>query len=331
MINFIFLKIFCKLENVYFICLDQGNIFYYGTISTNQDFSKHFLSTPDVEQKHIDNVKSQEIFCGKNVLALIDTSGKVFLFNENEGLIKLRLENRIKTIKFVDNNFYALTTDNRFLYEFTQKRNTDFSLNNYFEYKYNIEEEFVSKIQLLEMPYYVNLLFFMGEFSNKISNYDLKKKIFKGEKNQLRRSRDKDRESTYESILSGEINSNNKTINNLSVHKNSSVDDKKINNNYINNINININNSGCKSLLNNENDNSHLHDNNSNSSVFNHIKIAIEAGESAKIVKPILNLNTGNFLNKNLNKLISESNFINFLLKHKKIIFPKRFFKVFLF
>lgn len=274
------------------------------------------MNAPDIAQKHIDNVKSQEIFCGKNVLALIDTNGKVFLFNENEGLIKLRLENRIKSIKFVENNFYALTTDNRVLYEFAQKRCNDFSLNNYFENKFNIEEEFVSKIQLLEMPYYVNLLFFMGEFPSKIANFDLKRKVFKSEKNQMRQSNEKDRDSAYESLISGGNNNNNNSnliansiSNNISLHKNLNFgEDKKINNNYINNINININNSGRgNSLIHNEIESSNLNDNNSNNSVFNHIKIAIEAADTEKIRKPILNLNAGNMLNKNLNTLISES------------------------
>jgi len=241
-------------------------------------------------------------------LALIDTSGKIFLYNENEGLVSVRLENRTKSIKFIENNFYALTTDNRILYEFSQKRNTDFSLNNYFENKFYIEEDFVSNIQLLEMPYYVNLLFFMGEFSSKISNYDMKKKIFKGEKNQLRQSKEIDRESAYESILSGNNNLINNNSNNVSLHKNSVLDEKKINNNYINNINININNAaGGNSLLHNEIENSNLHDNNSNSSVFKHIKIAIEANDAAKIGKPIVNLISGDLLNKNLSTLISES------------------------
>jgi len=294
-----------------FTSKDEGNVFYFGTISSNQDLSKHIMSPPDIELKRIDNVKSQEIFCGKNVLALIDLSKKVFLYNENEGLIRLRLDNRIKAIKFIENNFYALTTDNRTLYEFSQKRSNDFSLNNYFEYKYIIEEEFVSKINLLEMPYYVNLLFFIGEFPNKIVNYDLKRKVLKGEKTQMHRSKEKDRDSAYESIISGSNSINNNITmnnnNNVSLRKNL-MEDKKINNNYIHNINININNSGGgNSLIHNDIESSNIHDNNSNNSVFNHIKIAIEAADAAKLSKPIVNFNAGNLLNKNLNTLISES------------------------
>ncbi len=155
-------------------------------------------------------MKSQEIFCGKNVLAILDIVGKVFLFNENDGLIKLKIENRIKTIKFNDNNFYAMTADNKILYEFTQKKILDFNLDNYFEYKYFIEDEFVSKIQLLEMPYFVNLLFFMGEFQNNLNYNNIKKKIFKGEKNLSRdlskdysNMKEKDMDSAYESVLTG--------------------------------------------------------------------------------------------------------------------------------
>ena len=145
-------------------------------------------------------------------------------------------------------------------------------MNNYLEYKFYIDEDVKPKLKILEMPYYINLLFFISETYQ--SGIDSKKRIFKGELNRTTQ-------------IETHIFDNSKTFTN---------ENKKINNNYINNINININNNSSSIITQNDMENN----------LLNHIKIAI-SGENSKQAKPIVNLNTGNILNKNLNSLIKES------------------------
>jgi len=185
------------------------------------------------------------------------------------------------------------------LYEFYQKRNSCFSLNNYLERKFNIDEDLGLKVQLLEMPYYINLIFFIGEYSSKNFCSDLKKKIFRDEN--LREYND--RESIFSNLSCGQnlINKNNiSLISNL-------TEEKKIINNYINNINININNSKGN-LIRNEIKKPILIDNKTNLDLINQTNL----GESEKRLK--FHSNNKKSLEKNTNAFMTESK-IKIILK----------------
>jgi hypothetical protein len=136
-----------------------------------------------------------------------------------------------------------LTNENNLIYEFSQKINSEFSLNNYFESRYIIDKQFSENFKLFEMPYYNNILFFLSDNSNKLNeNYDKENlKVF-----HLDKKRNSWRENfnnkEYQSLSQSQSQSQYDDSNFINI-------DNKINNNYINNINININNSNNRDTI----------------------------------------------------------------------------------
>lgn len=276
---------------------------------------KNIVNHPDVNIKYIENIKAQNIYCGKNVLSLLDNSGKIFLFNEADGLVILRTQAAIKSVKFAGNNIFALTEDNKALYEFSSKLfSSGASLNNYYESKYFFAEDYISQIQLLEMPYFTNTVFFYA-VSNK--NLDNKTKLIKGE-GALYSNMDNDRRN-LESFCN---NTNTTLVNNISRNNNShlnknttNLEDRNfstMNNNFINNINININNT----VENSEYYQNKNHANN-NLEIVRQMKSKLGISEGHKLENPVFNINQQQFLNENnsnSNILFKEGNSITLLI-----------------
>jgi hypothetical protein len=123
----------------------------------------------------IDGVQGNDIFCGETVLAIIDTLGDLYLYNDDEYLYKVKTDIKVKVVKFVDSNFYALSSDMNKILEFIFRKNEKFSLQNYVENIYGINRETVSRFNIIELPYYTNILFYTVESSN---NFNLTKKLF---------------------------------------------------------------------------------------------------------------------------------------------------------
>jgi hypothetical protein len=106
---------------------DNGRVFYYGRIDhfiedyensykeINDDlgFSKQFQSSPKIIKNH----NFTYINAGSHILCLVNKYGELHLFDDNEGLIEIRTSRKVSTTKFQEMNFYAISNDNRIIYE----------------------------------------------------------------------------------------------------------------------------------------------------------------------------------------------------------------------
>ena len=111
--------------------------------------------------KFIDDITASDIFCGPGMIALIDKPGYLYFYNELEKLYKVKIEKKITSLRFVNNNIYALSLNKDIIYEFILKTKNSISMkNNYYENIYKINPEFSSKFRILDLPFYNNLLFF---------------------------------------------------------------------------------------------------------------------------------------------------------------------------
>jgi len=111
---------------------------------------------------NIEELFASDIICGPGIIAILDTQGYLYFYNDEDGLNKVKVENKISTVRFTNKNIYALSLNKEYLYEFLMKnRSVNTMKNNYYENVYIINQEYSSKLKILELPYYNNVLFFM--------------------------------------------------------------------------------------------------------------------------------------------------------------------------
>jgi len=142
--------------------LDNGNAIYFGRIIHQQNESFIYETTdtsipPKINL--IDNILVSKMFCGPSMISLIDNNGVLYLYNDIEELFRVKIERRIISFKFCNLNYYALSEDKKFIYEYICKSQKKFSLQNYIENIYKVNPDFSNKIEFMELPYYTNLLF----------------------------------------------------------------------------------------------------------------------------------------------------------------------------
>lgn len=157
------------------IVLDINNDAYFiGVINREFNQSSYLallinntLSNKDTIFKPIQfNIQSriENMFCGEKMIALIDIYGFLFLYSENEGLNKVLLNKKIKTVKFIRSNIYALTKESDYLYLFSSRTEMNI-LKEYVENVFCIDPTY-SKLNIIDTPFYNDALFFSLECTN---------------------------------------------------------------------------------------------------------------------------------------------------------------------
>jgi hypothetical protein len=143
--------------------LDENKLGHVEYLSLN-----HKLTT-------IENISINDIACGPSSIALVDIQGRLYFYNDEENLYRVKIDSKIKSVRFVNLNIYALTQEDNLIYEFDLKGGIKFSLKNYTEKLYSINEDVTKNMTMLDLPYYTNLLFFLVE-----CDYTSKEKVEKG-------------------------------------------------------------------------------------------------------------------------------------------------------
>ena len=102
------------------------------------------------------------------MLALIENLGNVYLYNEKEGLYKVPISKPIKTVKFINLSFYAMTINRDLIYEFSNNdTGLSFKFSNYYlSNVFYINSEIASKLFMYNLPYFSELLlFYIGKIT----------------------------------------------------------------------------------------------------------------------------------------------------------------------
>jgi len=193
----------------------NGSIFYFGKIfekriprssymynsnncTDNSDQNSMYVDNSVTDSSnlfiHIENINARDIFCGVNLIAIIDIFGNLYIYNEVEKLCKIKLNKPVDSVKFINSDFYAISKDKNTLIECMHK-GANFSFLNYFEKNYAIDSDINNRMTMLDLPYYNNLLFFMLECTPyKKEEIELKeKKVF----NLIRHKRKEEKEIFY--------------------------------------------------------------------------------------------------------------------------------------
>ena len=154
----------------------DNNIVFFN-FKNNENFVSHF---PNLNPE-----KVNDIFCGEELLCFITQKGEMFIYNEIQGLFKIKLNNEshenslnyqqrqnniIDNVKFIDRTFYAISKNNTCIYEFINYsyKNKDFDFNDYVQNEYDINENV--KLSMLNQPYYVKVIFFRIKCSDYLFN-----------------------------------------------------------------------------------------------------------------------------------------------------------------
>lgn len=130
-----------------------GKIFDYlknEKSNNKKDFSKSL--------SYLENFVFANIVCGPALIALLDLEGNLYLYNDYEKLLKVKLINTVKSIFF---SFYDLfcICDNQFLYKLTLNQEQNFTLHNYMINIYKLNSG-IGKISNMEIPFYNKYVFF---------------------------------------------------------------------------------------------------------------------------------------------------------------------------
>ena len=146
---------------------DKLNLIKY----PNEDNYLKYIPFTDNEVK-----KYKKIVCGNSMIGLIDFNGNLYIYNDYNGLLLVKIPYPIKSVKIIHNLIYALTNDYGLIYEF-QPSNITSSIFDYKENIYNISTD-IDNIDLIDTPYYDNVLFFnfkaSKEYIEKIEKDNIK-------------------------------------------------------------------------------------------------------------------------------------------------------------
>ena len=231
----------------------DNNIAFFN-FKNNENFVSHF---PNLNPE-----KVNDIFCGEELLCFITQKGEMFIYNEIQGLFKIKLNNEshenslnyqqrqnniIDNVKFIDRTFYAISKNNTCIYEFINYsyKNKDFDFNDYVQNEYDINENV--KLSMLNQPYYVKVIFFrikcsdylFNEFEENEDKIFFKRKYHKESNNlSMTNHNFSNFNHTYDSFNNHNITSMNK-ITKISNMLNN-IFDRKIDN-IINKTRVNLN------------------------------------------------------------------------------------------
>lgn len=159
------LKVKCGYS--YTMILDYDNTAIYLGVICDKNIIQDNIEKIERDAKHrvpFDNslnVRCNEIYCGLNMIAIVDTKGNLFLYSDYEGLYYVRIPFEAITVKFVYDVIYVGINNKDYIYEFAPMRGRQ-CLEDYIENLYKVDE-CVSNIDIIDTPYYDNVLFFSIE------------------------------------------------------------------------------------------------------------------------------------------------------------------------
>ena len=126
------------------------------------------LSNSSNELSVIEDILVHNFSCGPSMISIIDNFGNVYLYNDDEKLSKIKMERSVSHVKFINFNFYALSTDKEFIYEFLLYGKF-FKFDNYVMNKYKIDQRFSHKLEIFDTPFYSNIILFTSGIFHIIS------------------------------------------------------------------------------------------------------------------------------------------------------------------
>ena len=160
------------------------SLIYFGIISSRENLDliynknsndDNFINYIPFDEEN--GKKNKKIICGNSMIALIDINGNLYVYNDYDGLFLIQIPYSVKSVKIIHNSIYALTNDYNLIYEFQPQNNNNCSIFDYKENLYNIIND-INYIDLIDTPYYDNVLFFTirtsQEYVNKIKERNLK-------------------------------------------------------------------------------------------------------------------------------------------------------------
>jgi hypothetical protein len=130
---------------------------YIGRIAELNDLEERFQ--PNSSIRVIDNMLVSEFACGKAMLCILDSVGELYLYNDKDMVYKLKLEHRVRTLTTINNNFYALSSNNEFLYEFLYT-SFRYSFANYMKNTYTVHQDLRKGLEIIKLPYFADKLLF---------------------------------------------------------------------------------------------------------------------------------------------------------------------------
>lgn len=155
-----------KCGNRFIALMDFGGYLYYiGCLNSKSICSKNTLlslSSPKFIQFDYLVTSIKDFACGESIIGIIDTQGQLYLFNEDEGLLKIKLAKKIGEIAIRKKCIYALSKDTDYIYVFSKQS----SLSNIVDY---IQNEFeikkaIGEVNIIDTGYYnTNTIFFSYE------------------------------------------------------------------------------------------------------------------------------------------------------------------------
>ena len=140
--------------------LAEGRLLYLGKINT----SKINMSNHDCKEiMFIERYSFSDFCCGYNMISLLDLFGNVYLYNEDEGINQIVLDNPIGSIKSTDNLLLALSSDREFLYKLTYFGNpSKFEFYEITTFLVNVNYRL--NLSIMDTPNNPNLIFFCSGF-----------------------------------------------------------------------------------------------------------------------------------------------------------------------
>lgn len=172
-----------KCGDSFIALLDFGGYLYYigclGSKSVNRRNSI-LMTSHKLIQFNYQEVGIKDFACGNNVIGILDTRGQFYLFNENEGLLKIKLDKEIGQIGIRKKCIYALAKDYNYIYVLIQP-NTDTKIVDYVQNEFEINKA-SGQINIIDNGYYnTNTVFFSFEsdYSRTILSNNQLNNIFK--------------------------------------------------------------------------------------------------------------------------------------------------------
>ena len=130
---------------------------YVGKIKENEE---HEYTVPSVGINVIDNLLISDISCGASMIVVIDHMGYLYLYNDKEKLFLIKLNELVRSIFCFSRNFYAISQNNEFLYEFVFTY-YKYNFSNYIQNVYSINPHLKHQLNFINVPFFSeNAIFF---------------------------------------------------------------------------------------------------------------------------------------------------------------------------
>lgn len=155
----------------------NNDLFYLGSICSDYQYDSEGKN----KNKGITyiNLKISKFACSKNWVVLLDEDGYLYIYDDNN-LYKINIETKFQAISALNDNIYALTCENPYLFEFRPpveyKKAFLKIINNFNLSVYSISSNF--SLKLITKPYYVDNLFVVIKCQLKDVEYLKHTKVF---------------------------------------------------------------------------------------------------------------------------------------------------------